>query len=251
MSADRSGPAVLSRLMTTLVIWDGDDTLWFVEQLYDEARTAVASIVAALGLDPARWEQLQLAIDVGNVASMGLSQERFPTSCVQALEAVAHESGDSLPTETCQHVRDAAAQVFDRVAPLAEGVNEVLERVSTQTQMVLLTKGDVAVQTKRIADSGLARYFRSAHIVPEKDPSTYSAVAAMAGVPTEECWSVGNSLPSDVNAALEAGMSAIWIDAHVWEHERRQTDIVPGRVHRADSLKEAGVLLIDAIRIDA
>ena len=35
-------------------------------------------------------------------------------------------------------------------------------------------------------------------------------------------WLVGNSIPSDINPALACGMHAIWIDAHVWGHERRE-----------------------------
>ena len=35
-------------------------------------------------------------------------------------------------------------------------------------------------------------------------------------------WSVGNSLASDINTALSCEIQAIWIDAPVWEFERRE-----------------------------
>ena len=38
-------------------------------------------------------------------------------------------------------------------------------------------------------------------------------------------WSVGNSLASDINPALRIGMRAIWIDAPVWEYERRDSQM--------------------------
>ena len=113
--------------------------------------------------------------------------------------------------------------------------------------MVLLTKGDPGVQARRIADSGLASHFESVAIVPEKTAATFRAVADLCGIEPSACWSIGNSLPSDVNSALGAGMSAIWIDAHVWAHERRETVPLDGRLHTGASLKEAAEIVLDQI----
>ena len=49
---------------------------------------------------------------------------------------------------------------------------------------------------------------------------------------------VGNSVRSDVLPALAAGLKVIWIDAHVWEYERAQRDLVDDRVIAASELEE-------------
>ncbi|PYR76138.1 MAG: hypothetical protein DMF87_18855, partial [Acidobacteria bacterium] len=63
-----------------MVVFDGDDTLWTTEPLYDEARQRARREVAAAGVDGAEWERLERATDVKNVTVMGFSVERFPTS---------------------------------------------------------------------------------------------------------------------------------------------------------------------------
>ncbi len=243
----RTQAAVPLTEVNALVVWDGDDTLWFVEQLYDEARAAVAGLVAAAGLDADAWDGVQRLIDIENVERLGLTRRRFPTSCVEALERVATDAGVVLSPAVRDAAWSLADKVFTSTAPLAEHVLDVLATVGDHARMVLVTKGDPSVQASRIATSGLAGHFESVLIVPEKTPATFRAIAELCGVPVEDCWSVGNSLPSDVNPALSAGMSAIWVDAHVWGHERRETVPLDGRLHAAASLKEAAEILLDEV----
>ena len=61
------------------IVFDGDDTLWNTERLYDAARAKARHVVEKAGLDGARWEELERRIDVENVAHLGFSTERFPT----------------------------------------------------------------------------------------------------------------------------------------------------------------------------
>src|SRR5262245_30600858 len=97
--------------MTSLVVFDGDDTLWSTEALYDRARDQARHAAESAGLDGDAWEDAERRIDVENVAHLGLSQARFPTSCVQALEAVA---GDRLIDDALRDaVWAAAAAVFE------------------------------------------------------------------------------------------------------------------------------------------
>ncbi|MGH9195436.1 MAG: hypothetical protein ACRD1T_06830 [Acidimicrobiia bacterium] len=93
------GPGSLSHPSCTLgqlwglLIFDGDDTLWVVEPLYDEARALVRTYIESLEMDGARWEEFQRKIDIGNVQILGLSSTRFPTSCIQAYEHLAASPG--------------------------------------------------------------------------------------------------------------------------------------------------------------
>src|ERR1700722_1035885 len=75
------------------VVFDGDDTLWSTEQLYDEARSRARRIVSDAGIDGAAWEERERQIDVRNVAKFGFSTTRFPTSCVQAYEELCRTTG--------------------------------------------------------------------------------------------------------------------------------------------------------------
>lgn len=220
-----------------VVIFDGDDTLWATEQLYDEARANAAHVVSKLGVDPAAWEELQRKTDVGNVTRFGLLAERFPTSSVEAFEFLRREAGAEVTADEASAVRQAAASVFERRAPVDPHASDVLSDLRQTHRLILLTQGDPRVQTKRVRDSGLAEYFDEIVVVAAKSASVLAAVVDHFGIPPQDSWMVGNSLPSDINPAVAAGMRAIWIDAHVWSHERREARIRSGRVVQALGLE--------------
>jgi putative hydrolase of the HAD superfamily len=223
--------------MARLVVFDGDDTLWSTEPLYDSARAAARRIVERVGLDGARWEAVERVIDVANVTQHGMSPVRFPTSCVDALE---HVAGGPVDPALRQAVWDAAAAVFASPAPLMEGAKEVVGAVAREHHVALLTKGDPEVQERRVDTSGLRHLLDRVEVVPEKSASSFASLAWRLGVPPGEAISVGNSLRSDVLPAVEAGMAAVWIDAPVWEWERTVShDVaVPDGVVVASSLAD-------------
>ena len=80
------------------VVFDGDDTLWETEPLYDRARSEAAALVAEAGLDPAQFDGLQRQIDVEQVKELGLSSNRFPSSSALAVRELAKR--------TNQHAED-------------------------------------------------------------------------------------------------------------------------------------------------
>lgn len=209
---------------------DGDDTLWFVEPLYDAARNAVAALVAAAGLDAAHWEQHERAIDVANVAVYGVNPERFPTSCVQAYEALASETHASTDDAVAREVWTVASTVFETVAPVHPSASRVISTLRARGPVVLLTKGDQVVQSQRISDAALADAFDDVRIVADKNEDTFRTVLADHGYAPELSWSIGNSLRSDINPALRIGMHAVWVDAHVWEYERGEIEPADGHL---------------------
>lgn len=213
------------------IVFDGDDTLWSTEQLYDEARSAAADVVLEAGLDATEWDSLERRIDVENVAAFGHSVERFPTSCVQAYYELCRETRRAADSSLAQRVREAAGTVFTRRAPLIPGAIETLSAFRARGhRLALLTKGDEAVQKQRIEQSGLHHYFDVVRIVPDKSADVIKAVVASLGVDARSAWMVGNSVRSDVLPALDAGLRAVWIDAHVWEYERSHDHLVDDRV---------------------
>jgi putative hydrolase of the HAD superfamily len=76
------------------------------------------------------------------------------------------------------------------------------------------------LQSRRIEQSGLREFFHVIRIVPEKSPGIIREVVAALGVDAASAWMVGNSMRSDVVPAVDAGLRAVRIPAHVWEHER-------------------------------
>jgi putative hydrolase of the HAD superfamily len=231
-------------MLKPLVVFDGDDTLWLVEHLYDEARNDARRIVTSAGLDGVRWEELERQIDVENVARYGVSAARFPTSCVQAYEAACAENGIDPDRGISDAVRRAAQAVFERPAPVVPSATAVLTALQGSARLALLTKGEPWVQKRRIADSGLEPFFEQVVVCDSKGPDEFAMVLTQCGGDPAASWSVGNSIASDINPALSIGMSAIWIDAHVWEHERRDMNPRAGRLVVAASIHEVPAIIL-------
>lgn len=203
-----------------IVILDGDDTLWRTEHLYDDARAAAARVVARAGIDPQAWERQQRAIDVLNAQTMGLSRQRFPLSCMQAYVLCVDSAGLQYSESVAEEVGQAAREVFAKPAATFPESAAVLGALWPTRRLVLLTQGDVEIQQWRVETSGLAEWFDVIEIVEHKDEEVLAALVARLGATAPDCWMVGNSLRSDIRPAVACGMRAIWVDAHVWEHER-------------------------------
>jgi putative hydrolase of the HAD superfamily len=227
-----------------VIVFDGDDTLWFIESLYDDARAEAAAIVARAGLDADHWERLQRRIDVRYVQAYGVSSKRFPNSCVEAYRRLARRSGHGANSSVEALVRDAARSVFERPARPVNEVAKILDTLRDDFQIALLTKGEEAVQRKRIADAGLTEAFDYVAIVRDKGEREFNAVLAELEVSAGSAWSVGNSLASDINPALRIGMRAVWIDAPVWEYERRDSHAGNGWVVAVPDLSTAARILL-------
>lgn len=233
----------MANVRSGVVVFDGDDTLWRTEPLYDRARQDARLVVENEGLDGARWEELQRRLDVANVARFGLSAKRFPTSCLEAYLTVCGEVGRAPVAAVAEKVEEAASRVFDERAPLMPGATRVLTRLRDRYRLVLLTQGDETVQRRRVTASRLAHLFDDVVIVPAKTADILVDVLQRVEADPDDTWMVGNSIPSDVRPALAAGMRAVWVDAHVWEHERREAAEDHPRLVQARRLADVPAIL--------
>jgi putative hydrolase of the HAD superfamily len=227
------------------VVFDGDDTLWETEPLYDDARTKAASVAAKFGLNPAEFEAIQRAVDIDQARRMGLSSKRFPSSSVKALQEVARRAGIALPTSAFAEVYSASVTVFETPASIYPHAREVLAQLQPQYHLALLTKGDEEIQIRRVRDSGLSEFFEVVEVVGDKSADTFVGLLKELGCAAGESWSVGNSFRSDIAPALDAGLRAIWIDAYVWAHEHGHDEDSVGHpgLHIAGRLSEVPTIV--------
>lgn len=99
-------------------------------------------------------------------------------------------------------------------------MDETLAQLAERYRLVLITKGDLLDQERKLAASRLGDLFAAVEIVSEKDRGTYERVFARHGTGAAEAAMAGNSMKSDVLPALEAGAFGVHIPYHVtWAHE--------------------------------
>jgi putative hydrolase of the HAD superfamily len=112
-----------------------------------------------------------------------------------------------------------------------EGVPETLEYLSMRHDLTLFTKGHPEEQKLKIGRSGLGAFFGHTAIVKEKDAAAYRRLMEQRGMDPERTWMIGNSPKSDINPALEAGLSAVFIPhAHTWILEKQELRTGKGRL---------------------
>jgi putative hydrolase of the HAD superfamily len=228
------------------IVFDGDDTLWETERLYDDARTAAQDLIEAAGLDGTRWDLAERKIDQDNVALMGLSAIRFPTSCREAYERVCLELHIESDPVLATAVYEAASGVFRQEAPVTDGAYQILESLKSDWQLILLTRGDLKVQKHRVEQSGLEPLFDHVRVIEDKSVREWVRLIEDRNVDASHSWSVGNSLKSDIMPAIECGLWAVWIETHVWEYERHDGRSIPvERVIKLDSLAQLPSSLVE------
>jgi len=234
------------RTALPLVVFDGDDTLWKTERLYDDARNAAGRLVEAAGLDPAAWDALERQIDVKNAEHYGLSKARFPLSCVQAFEETARRANLPVDAAVAERVRAAAAAVFTATAVVYPGVEDTLRTLRTTRRLALLTQGDTEVQWHRIDTSGLKPFFDKIVIVEKKNCEALASFLNESAADAGSSWFIGNSLASDIHPARHCGMNAIWIDAPVWAYERREAPRQEDGVWATEAVSNAPAIIAAA-----
>ncbi len=216
------------------VIFDGDNTLWQVEALYNDARKRFCDALEELGVTRSEVDAFQRRRDAELYGTYGYSPERFPRSFVDTLRHFIPAAGEG----TALLVDKLARSVF-KVSPKAyEDVDAVLEKLSTSHQLVLFTAGDEDIQRARVQAFGRAHHFSHVKIVPSKSANAFRALLVELNLDAGRTWMVGDSLNSDILPATQAGLRAVYLKADNWSPVEQGDAVVPADVPTANCLSD-------------
>ena len=130
-------------------------------------------------------------------------------------------TGGRLPAAVVGELLDIGWEMLTEPVHLLPHVPEVLAKVSPHVRTVLITKGDLVHQDRKVKTSGIAHHFSDVEIVLEKDVETYARIVARLGVDPARFCMIGNSVRSDVLPVLELGGQGVHVPYHItWEMER-------------------------------
>jgi putative hydrolase of the HAD superfamily len=205
-------------MMLELIGFDGDDTLWHSEGYYREAQAAFEAIIGGyVDLADVRLHERVLATERRNLALFGYGAKGMTLSMIETAIAV---TGARISAADLHRVVELGKAVLQHPVELLPGIREAVAAVAASHEVVLITKGDLFHQEKKVARSGLADLFQRIEIVSEKDPGTYGRVLAEFDVAPGRFVMVGNSLRSDIEPVLRLGGWAVHLPYHVtWAHE--------------------------------
>ncbi|RZJ38284.1 MAG: HAD family hydrolase [Brevundimonas sp.] len=200
----------------TTIGLDADDTLWHNETLFRLTHARFVELLAEHG-DEAVIEARLADTEKRNLRLYGYGVKGFTLSMI---ETAMELTGGEAPASVVREILAAGREMLAHPVETLPGVDEALAALSEQYRLVLITKGDLMDQERKVAASGLGDLFAAVEIVSEKDRGTYDRVFARHGTGAEEAVMAGNSMKSDVLPALEAGAFAVHIPyAITWAHE--------------------------------
>lgn len=204
--------------MIELVGFDGDDTLWHSEGYYQHAGVEFERIVGAWidVRDAAVRSRLQ-AVERRNLALFGYGAKAMTLSMIEA--AIELTEG-AIGGRDIHRIVALGKSVLEHPVELLSGIRAAVEAVAAHHRVVLVTKGDLFHQERKVEQSGLGDLFHRIEIVSEKDERSYARVLAECGVAATAFAMVGNSLRSDIEPVIGLGGWGIHMPYHVtWEHE--------------------------------
>lgn len=204
--------------MLQLIGFDGDDTLWHSEGYYQAANAAFHAIVGRyVDLDDAGLNARMLATERANLALFGYGAKGMTLSMIETAIAI---TGARIEAADLHRIVELGKEVLAHPVELLPGIAEAVEAVAREHAVVLITKGDLFHQEKKVAQCGLAHLFGRIEIVSEKDAGTYARVLREFGLAPGAFAMVGNSLRSDIEPVVRLGGWGVHLPYHVtWAHE--------------------------------
>lgn len=198
--------------------FDADDTLWQNEHFFRLTERRFAGLLA----DHASPEDIAhrlLEAEKRNLQFYGFGVKGFTLSMIEtAIEVTAGR----VPATVIEEILAAGREMLRHPVETLPHVRETLEELSGAFRLVLITKGDLFDQERKLAQSGLGDLFQGVEIVSDKTPEVYDRIFKRHGDGPARSMMVGNSLKSDVVPAIVAGSWGVhiphdltWVLEHV------------------------------------
>lgn len=197
----------MSNRPVSVIGFDADDTLWQNEQYYKLTEHHFRSLLSDYAEGEHVSERL-LEAEKRNLAHYGFGIKGFTLSMIEtALEITEGRAPSSVISEILAIGRDLLSHPVECL-PHAR---DALEALRGHYFLVLITKGDLFDQERKLAQSGLGDYFDAVEIVSDKTATTYRRIFGKHGEGPERGMMIGNSLKSDVVPAIAAGAWGVFV----------------------------------------
>jgi len=197
--------------------FDADDTLWVNETYFREAEEEVGDLLSHFET-PNKIDQELFKIEIKNLPTYGYGVKGFILSMIElALEL----SNNTVSNHIIGKILEIGKHMINKPIELLVGVEEVLNKLSKDYKLIVVTKGDLLDQERKLEKSGLLKHFHHIEVLSEKHDTNYRQLLKRLDIEPESFLMIGNSLKSDVLPLVKIGAQAIHVPFHTtWQHER-------------------------------
>ncbi|WP_425043164.1 HAD family hydrolase [Primorskyibacter sp. S87] len=206
----------MKRSLTTIG-FDADDTLWHNERFFRLTQTRFTELLADHAAPDHLTERL-LAAEKRNIGHYGFGVKGFVLSMIETAIEVTE---DQVPASVIRELIESGQEMLAYPIELLPHAREAVEGVANTHRVILITKGDLLDQERKLAQSGLGDLFDGVEIVSQKTPDVYDTIFRRHGTGAEQAMMIGNSMKSDVRPAIEAGSWGVYVPHGLeWEIEK-------------------------------
>ncbi len=196
-----------------IIGFDADDTLWENEVFFHQAQLKFIELHPHIK-DP---EEVIFQIEKKNIEFYGYGIKGFILSLLEtSVRSYNNQSDFQNIAKIIKIGKDMLAQPIQ----LLPDVKNTLHHLSEHHTLIMITKGDLLDQQRKVKESGLLKYFSLIEIVSEKDEQTYLEILEKNNISPKDFLMVGNSLKSDVLPVRKIGGTGVYIPHKLtWKHE--------------------------------
>lgn len=228
--------------MITSVGFDADDTLWRNEAFFRLTQEYFTDLLRDYS-DPHQLHERLLAAEKRNIGAYGYGVKGFTLSMIETAIEV---TDGRVPASVISELLGAGRAMLDHPVELIPHARATVEALAGDYRLILITKGDLLHQERKLAQSGLGDCFDAVEIVSEKTPESYRKIFARHGEGADRALMTGNSMRSDVVAALEAGAWGVHIpNGPAWELDSADEPVTNPRYRSLADLSFLPELLQD------
>ena len=219
----------MSRTRRWTIGFDADDTLWHNEKFFRLTQERFADLLRDHAEADHLMERL-LAAERRNLGHYGYGVKGFVLSMIEtAIEVTEHR----VPASVISELIAAGQEMLSHPIELLPGVEETIGALKGEARLVMVTKGDLLDQERKLAQSGLGDHFDGVEIVSEKTAPVYARIFPDAA----RAMMVVNSMRSDVLPAIAAGAHGVHVPHDLtWALEAAEPPRDQPRFHRLASL---------------
>lgn len=220
----------------TAIGLDADDTLWHNERFFSLTQDHFADLLRAHTDKDHLMERLLIS-ERRNLPHYGFGIKGFTLSMIETAIEVTQ---GKVPASVIQEILHAGRDMLSHPIELLPHVEQTLETLKKDFKLILVTKGDLLDQQRKLAQSGLRDHFDAIEIVSNKNAATYVDIFQRHGTGPDHGMMAGNSMASDVVPMIDAGGWGVFIPHEVsWAIEHAET---PDHALRYRELPHLGAL---------
>jgi putative hydrolase of the HAD superfamily len=219
----------------TTIAFDADDTLWHHEKYFVSTKAKFVDLLA----DHAPREKLDALLsetEIRNVGQYGFGVKSFMLSMV---EAATTATEGRVPGRVIDDIIALGREMLVHPVDPFPGVRETLAALKPSHKLLVVTRGDLIDQERKLAASGLIDFFAEIEIVSDKTRPVYERIFSRHGDGPARSMMIGNSMRADVVPAIAAGAWGVHVPSeHVWSMDLDNDPVDKARFHRIAQLRE-------------